>query len=115
MIDADLMTVPQGPIAAGTNFDTDPVLVSGYNSFGIITAFTGTGTLTLSYHICDPRDFTIQFTRQIAAGLATGSYQTFGAFAAVGPADPFIVIRIRFAAVTNPITVTGVKYLLASR
>jgi hypothetical protein len=114
MIDAEVMALTQ-LVTAGTSFDTDPVLVAGYNSFSVLTTFTGTGTLTLSYTVRDPRDFTIQFTRQVAAGLATGSFQVFGAFAAVGPADPFLVIGLRFGAVTNNITITGVKFNLASR
>jgi hypothetical protein len=115
MKNTELMALPQGPIAAGNSFDTDPVLVAGYNSFGFVTTFTGGGTLTLSYNICDPRTFAIQLTRQIAAGLTTDLFQVFGAFAAVGAADPFLVISIHFAAVTAAITIQGVNFFMATR
>lgn len=114
MVDTDLMALPQ-LINAGASFDTDPLLVAGFNSFGIVVSFGGAGPLTILYNILDPRSFAVQFTRSVAAGIATNSYQVFGAFAAVGAADPFLIISLRFTAGAGALTVNNVRFLMAAR
>lgn len=101
--DTEFFTTMPQTVAVGTPFQTNPILVAGFNSFQVIlNTNAGAGNYTVTLQHCNPADQTVLTTFNILSAVAVGGLAvgTFGAgnTAALGGGQVFISYRLLFTA-----------------
>jgi len=91
-----------------------PLLVAGLTSFMFVCATVTGATVQMLYDHLDPTDgSTVVFSRIIGNLVVSGvaTLQTFGAFAAVGASESFVLVNLKFTNTSGAVgaSVTGLR------